>query len=100
VHKVKKMAAARENFVKLVLEHKNLLFGRLSPTVTNEAKLKEWENIRNSLVAGGFAHYAGKKAEDMRGAFSDMKRRTLDKKQKSETTGAGRVFFTKVCFPK
>jgi hypothetical protein len=90
------MAEAREYFAQLVQEKKDILFGRLSPTLTSEIKVKEWENIRNDLVGAGFKQYASKKPDDMRSAFSDMKRRTLDRKRKAETIGAGRVIFTQV----
>ena len=85
---------ARELFAQLVLRKKELLFGSFS---TNFSKRKIWEEIRQELINSGAHKYGGKTADDMRNIFTDMKRRTLDKKHKSETTGRnGKVVLTTV----
>ena len=87
---------ARELFAQLVLQNKGVLFGAFSTTITHDLKRKAWEEIRQELINSGALHFSGKNADDLRGLFTDMKRRTLDKKHKSETTGKRRVVLTTV----
>lgn len=90
--------AGREQFLQLVLEKKDQLFGKFSSTLTNDKKKELWDDIRKTLVNAGVVQYANKSAEDLRKSFADMKRRTLDRKKASEGTGKGRVFLNKVKF--
>ena len=45
--------AEKIEFLKKVLERKQILFGSFSPTLTAKDKERNWKNIRDELIAKG-----------------------------------------------
>lgn len=87
-----------ETFCQRILENKDVLFGKHSTKITQEDKLKIWEKIRKELANAGAVEFAGKSAKELAAKFSDMKRRTMEKRDKMNNTGEGRITLTEVFF--
>jgi hypothetical protein len=68
----KQIAESNELFVKAVQANKDLLFGPLSPTVTDALKLQKWEEIRQMLVDKGDPLLATKDTQYIKTDFWQM----------------------------
>lgn len=85
-----------EFFCQKIFENKDILFGKHSTKITQEEKAKIWDKIRVQLANAGAVELADKSAKDLATKFSDMKRRTMEKRDKMNTTGEGHVILTEV----
>lgn len=89
--KVLTKSQGNEEFLRLVKEKKDILFGKFSPKLTYEMKRDAWTEIGKRLVCGGAIQFAEKDWEGLRSTYGDMKRRTLERKRKRQLTGTGGI---------
>ncbi|KAF7629174.1 BED-type domain-containing protein [Meloidogyne graminicola] len=85
--------AARELFVQLVLQNKESLF---SKNATQEVRRNAWERIRAECGELGAVQFAIKSPKELSNKFSDIKRRTLEKKKAFETSGNAKMTLTTI----
>jgi len=86
------------SILKLIEFNKEYLLSPFSSTVTQDGKLKLWEQIRLDAIAAGDSSWEKKTGKDVRNFWTDQKRRTVTKKEKRGRTGEGRVVFNEVFF--
>ena len=76
-------------FLNFVNQRKECLFGKLTATVTRDSKLAEWKDIHQHLFASGIQLASQKSATYFRDTvWPDLKRYTIEKKEKRHQTGA------------
>uniref|UniRef100_A0A914CNF3 Regulatory protein zeste n=1 Tax=Acrobeloides nanus TaxID=290746 RepID=A0A914CNF3_9BILA len=80
----------KAHFMKLVLENKDVLLGKLTGDLTHEKQRDKWAEIRDIAIANGYTKLSGKSANYVRyTTFSQFKTRTVQKYDKLKQTGAG-----------
>jgi hypothetical protein len=87
----KQSAKDRTDFLNLVLDKKDILFGSLSATLTAQKKQQCWQSIRANLMAAGGSALAEKSTwKSLRDVtWQDCRRRTVQKRDKRAASGAG-----------
>jgi hypothetical protein len=63
----KQSAKDRTDFLNLVLDKKDILFGSLSATLTSQKKQQCWQSIRANLMAAGGSALTEKHMEESAG---------------------------------
>jgi hypothetical protein len=72
-------------FVQLILENKEMLFGKHSNKITQDGKNQIWDSIRLQMVNAGVVEgFAGKSAKELAAKFSDLKRRIKKMESKQQ----------------
>ena len=87
---------SRINIIKLIESNKEYLFAPFSSTVTQNKKIKLWEQIRLNAIADGDTSWEGRTAKDVRNFWIDQKRRTIAKKEKKGRKSKRPVVFNEV----